>query len=143
MGRELVDGDGDVRGAIKRQAALVTEGEVRLVGEDGARVFCSATTGDGGFQLHFKMDEQRSFVVEEEVADLCCFNGAAAEGENQVVIGGEMLDGCVLAATEFGFAVAREDFGDGDAGFGCDDVVGIDEAPAETRGDERADGGFA
>ena len=143
MGRELVYGDGYVRCAIERQAALVADGEVGLVGEDGARVLSSATTGDGGCKLHFKMDEQGSFVVEEQVADRGGFNGAAAEGENQVVIGGEMLDGCVLAAAEFRFTVAREDFWDGEAGFGRDDVIRIDKAPAKARGDERADGGFA
>jgi hypothetical protein len=49
----------------------------------------------------------------------------------------------MLALAEGGFTVAREEFGDGDAGFGFDDVVGVDKTPAETGCEEGADGAFA
>jgi len=39
--------------------------------------------------------------------------------------------------------VAGEDFGDGHASFGLDHVVYIDEAPAQARGDQRTERGFA
>ena len=54
-----------------------------------------------------------------------------------------MGDGGVLEVAEGGLAAAGEEFGDGAAGFGFDDIVCVEEAPAETRGEERADGGLA
>ena len=49
----------------------------------------------------------------------------------------------MFPVTESGLPVAGEEIGDGTAGFGLDDIVDVDEAPAEPMGDERADRGFA
>ena len=57
---EGVDGDGDVGGAVEREATLVSAGEVGVVGEDGAEVLCAAAAGECGSEFDFEMDEERS-----------------------------------------------------------------------------------
>jgi hypothetical protein len=64
---------------------------------------------------------------------------AAAEGEDQRVAGGEADDGFMFAEAERGLAVAGEELGNGGVGFGFNYIVYVDEFPAETRGEERAD----
>ena len=140
---ECVDGDGDVGGAVEGEAALVAGGEVGLVSEDGAGVLCAAAAGEGGGKLDFEMDENGAGGVQEQGAGGRVFNCAAAEGEDQVVAVRQADDGCVFAVAECGFAVAGEEFGDGNARFRFDDVVDVGEGPAEACGDERAGGAFA
>ena len=140
---ERVDGDGDVGGAVEGQAALIAAGEVGLIGEDGAGAFSALASGEGGRQFDFEVDEKRTGGIEQHVAGLGPLDGPAAEGEDERVASGEAGDGGVFLVAEGGFAVAGEDFCDGDAGFGFDDVVHVNEAPAETACDERADGAFA
>ncbi len=130
-------------GAVERQAALVAGCEVGLVGEDGAGTLGAAAAGEGGGEFDFEVDEQGAGSVEEQIAGFGALDGASAEGKDEGVLGGEAGDGGVFDVAEGGLAVAGEDFGDGHAGFGLDDVVNVEEAPAEARGEERADGAFA
>lgn len=141
-GRESVDENGDVGSAVERQAALVASFKVGLIGEDGAGVLGTAAAGEGGRQSDFEMDEEGSGAVEEQAAGRIPFDCASAKGEDEGVGGGETGDGGVFAVAKGGFTVAGEELGDGHAGFGFKDVVGVEEAPAEALGDEWTDGGF-
>ena len=142
IGRQVVDGDGDVGGAVERQTALVAGFEVGLIGEDGARIFSASAASEGDGQGDFKMDEERSRVREKQGARFGSLDCAAAQSENKGVCAGEAGDGVVLAVAKGGFSVAGKEFGDGHADFGLEDVVGVKEAPAEALGDQRADSGF-
>ena len=115
--RERIHGDGDVGGAVEREAAVVAVGQVGLVGEDGAGVLRAGAAGQGGGQLHFQMDQQRAGVSEQQRASLGALDGAAAKGQNQRVRGGQAGYGRVFAVAEPCFAMAGEEFGDGGAGF--------------------------
>ncbi len=141
-GREGVDENGDVGSAVQRQAALVAGFEVGLVGEDGACVLGATATRKRGRQSDFEMDEKCAGTVEEQVASCIPFDRASTQGEDEGIGGGEAGDGCMLAVAKGGFAVAGEELGDGHAGLGFKNVIGVEEAPAEALGDERADGGF-
>ncbi len=140
--RESVYDNGDVGGAVERQATLVASLEIRVIGEDGAGVLGTAAASQRGWQSDFEMDEESTGAVEQQVASCIPFDCAAAEGENQSIGGREAGDGGMFAVAEGGFAVTGEELGDGHAGFGFKDVIGVEEAPAKTLGDERADGGF-
>jgi hypothetical protein len=142
-GGEAVDGDGDVGLAVEGEAAVVAALEVGAIGEDGAAGLGSGAAGEGGFKQYFEVDEEGCGLGEEQRADGVGLDGAAAESEDETVFDRELGDGGVLALAEAGFAVLAEDFRDGTAGGGDDNVVGVDKAPAESRGEERADGAFA
>ena len=142
IGRQVIDGDRDVGGAVQGEAALVAGFEVGLIGEDGARIFSAAAASEGDGQGDFKMDEERSMVREKQGARFGSLDGAAAQSENKGVCVGQAGDGGVFAVAEGGLAVLREELRDGRAGFGLEDVVGVEKAPAEALGDHRADSGF-
>jgi hypothetical protein len=142
LGRELIGAQGNVRCSVERQAALVARGEVGVIGENGTRVFGSAAAGERGVEFDLEMHEQGTGGIEKG-ARVFALDGATAESQHQSVGGREPGDGCVFAIAEGGFAVAGEDFGDGGAGFGFNDVVDVDELPAEARGKNGTDGGFA
>jgi hypothetical protein len=141
--RQRVDGDGDVGGAVERETALIADGEVGLVGEDGADVLCAAASGECGGQFDFKMNQEGAGPGEEQGAGGCVLDCAAAKSEDEGVRGGEAGDGFMLADAEGRFAVAGEELGNSCAGFGLDYVVKVDEGPAEALGEERANGSFA
>ncbi len=140
---EFIHANGDMRGAVKGQTALVAAGEIGLIGEDGAGVFSAAATGEGGGQLHFEMDEECAGSVEQEIAGFGALNGATAEGQHQFIAGDEASDGRILAIAECWLAMVGEKLGDLCTGFGFDYVIDVDKTPAEACGDERADCGFA
>lgn len=114
-----------------------------MIGEDGARVFGSAAAGEGRVQFNFKMDEKRAGRVEKKRPRVFAFDGAASESEDEVFSGCEACDGGVFAIAKSIFTVTCEYLSDGCFGFGFDHIVGVDEVPAETSGDERTDGRFA
>lgn len=139
----MVDGERGVGHAIEREAALVAGGEVGAVGEDGADVLGAAAACEGGFETDFEMDEERSGRGEEEFAGFRALDCAAAESEDEGIGYGEAGDGSVLEIAEGRFAACGEDFCNGEACFGFEDGIGVKKLPAEARGEERADGGFA
>ena len=142
IGRQVIDGDRDVGGAVQGEAALVAGFEVGLVGEDGARVFRAAAAGERGGQGDLKMDEEGAGVREKQCASFGPLNCAAAQSENKGICGGKTGDESVFAVAEGRLAVTGKEFCDGHAGFGLEDVVGVEKAPAEALGDERTDSGF-
>jgi hypothetical protein len=69
---------------------------------------------------------------------------ASAQGQNLSIASRVQAGDCrVLAVAKCSFAVAGEEFDDGNAGLSLDDIVHIDKAPAQAAGDERPDGAFA
>jgi hypothetical protein len=140
---EGIDGDREMGGAIERKAALVTAGEVGLVSEDGADVLCATAAGEGGGELDLKVDEDGAGGVQEQGASCRVLDGAAAEGENQILATRKACDGRVLSVAECRFAVVREEFGNRDTSFSLNHVICIDKAPAQAAGDERTDCTFA
>src|SRR5260370_12258777 len=78
---------------------------------------------------------------EEAVGEL--FRGAAAEGEDGVVLaeGGGESGG--FEAAEMGLAVALEELGDGGAGASLEVGVEVEEAPVEAGGEGGGDGGVS
>ena len=143
VGRERVDGDGGVGGAVERAPALVAGGEIGVVGQDRPRLFGPAAARQRGGEFDFEVDEQAAGRVKQEIAGVGAFDGAAAQSEDEIIGRDEAGDDCVLEIAEVGLAVARKDFCDGAAGFSFEDIVGIKETPAQAACDERADGGFA
>jgi hypothetical protein len=142
-GGERVDGDGEVRGAIEGKAAFVAGGEIGLVGEYGASTLRATASGERGGELDLKMDKKCARGVEEEISGLGALNRTAAECKHKGISGCYADDGRVLAVAKGRFAVTGEELGDGAAGFSFDNVVDVDESPAEALCDEGADGGFA
>ena len=86
-------------------------------------------------------DGAGSLLDEEAVAE--GFGRAAAEGEYGVRAGEGAGEGAGLEAAEMGLAEGAEDLGDGDTGEVGDEVVEIEEGPAEVVGEVAADGGLA
>src|ERR1039458_5830807 len=117
---EGIDGNREVSSAVEREAALVAAGQVGLVGEDGAGVLSAAAAGEGGGQFDLQMDQERAGRVEQQGARGGVLDGAAAQGENQRVAGGQAGDGGMLAVAEWSLAVAGEEFRDSGAGLGLD-----------------------
>ena len=142
-GRERAGGDGDVGGAIEGQAALVACGESGAIGEQGAGAFGAAATGQGGGQIHFQMNQQGCRRGKQQSAVLFTLNGAAAQGENEVLGGDEPRQDGVFAVAKGGFAVTGEECGNGAAGFSLDHVVQIEKAPAQAGRQQWARGAFA
>jgi hypothetical protein len=140
--REGVDKNGDVGGAVKRQAALVAGLKIRLISEDGAGVLCTAASVECGSQSDFEMDEEGAGAVEQQMASCIPFDCASAKGEDQGIGGSEACDGFMFAVAKGGFAVAGEELGDGHAGFSFKNFIGVEESPAEALCDKRADGGL-
>ena len=138
-----IGANGNVRGAVEWQAALIAHGKVGVIGEDGAGVFGSAAAGECCVQFDFKMNEQGAWVAEKKRARVFAFDGATAESEDEVFAGCEARDGGVFAIAKISFSVVREDVRDGRAGFFFDHVIDINELPAETGSDERTDSGLA
>ena len=67
---------------------------------------------------------------------------AAAGGDDGFVAALEFFDNATFHGAKSGFALVLEDVGDGGAGTGFDDVVGIKEGEVEGGSDLPADGGF-
>ena len=130
-------------GAVKGETALVAGGEVGLVGENRAGVFSAAAAQQGCGQFNFEVDEQGVRRGKQEGAGIRALDGSAAKGQDDGIEFGEAGDGGMFAVAEGGFAVTCKDFGDGRLVLGFDHIVDIDEFPAKTACDERADGGFA
>src|ERR1035438_1044080 len=140
---EGIDGDGDVSGAVERKAVAVAGFQVRSICEDGADIFGAATAREGGGQFNLEMDEEGAGGIEQERARGRMLDGAAAEGEDQGVAGGEACDFVVFALAEGCLAVEGKELGDGYASFGFNHVVHIEKGPSEAGGKKRAYGGLA
>ena len=143
IGRQVIDGDRGVCGAVERQTALVAGGKIGLIGEDGADLLTAAAAGEGGGQLDLEMDEDGSGRGEEQVAGFIALDGSAAQGQHEGIGGGEAGDGRVLAIAKSGLAELGEDLRDGHGGFGLDHVIHVKEAPAKPVCNQRADSAFA
>jgi hypothetical protein len=140
--RKRVNRNGNVSGAVEREAALVTSSKVGLISEKGAGVFGSAATGERCRQCDFKMDKDRAGSGQEQQAGFSAFNGAAAQRQHNRIFGGEAGDSCMLQIAKESFSVVREDFSNRGSGIGFDHVIDVKKAPTEFAGDERADGRF-
>ena len=143
IGSKSIRMDRNVRHAIERQAALIARGEVGVIGENGARVFSSAATGERCVELDFKVYEQCVGSVEQEQARVFALNGATAEGEDQRATARQSGNGGVFAVAKGAFAVAREDVGDSGACLRFDHIVDVDELPAKARGNAWTNGRLA
>ena len=131
-----------MRRAVQRQSALIARGEIGLICKNGTSALSSTAAGECGLELDFEMDEECAGRVQQEIARVFAFNGAAAESEDKIFSGGQARNGGVFEIAESILALLREDLGNGRCGFGFDDVVHVNESPAETPGNERADGGL-
>ena len=114
-----------------------------MVGEDRTDVFSSGAAGEGGRQFHFEMNQERCWRGDEKRSRGRVFDCATSEGEDQRVAGGEADDGFMFSEPECGLALAGKKLRNGGAGFGFNYVVHIDEFPAETCGEQRADRALA
>nr|BFF26663.1 hypothetical protein GCM10025732_46280 [Glycomyces mayteni] len=81
--------------------------------------------------------------VGEELAGVRGEDGAAAEGEDPVVLGHGPADRFAFERAEVLLAVVHEDVGDRLPGGGDDVGVGVAECRAERLGQRAADGGLA
>ena len=122
-GEALLGGDGVLEdgAADVLQHAAVVEGGEGSVEEDGE--------GAGGL------------LDEESVGEL--FGRAAAECEDGLGAAEGGGEGARFKAAEAGFAVKLEELGNGGAGAGFEVSVDVEEVPADTGGEETADGGLA
>lgn len=75
---EGIDRDGDVGGAVKREATVIATGKIGLVGEDGAEMLSAAASGEGGGEFDFKVNEDCAGGGEEQRASGGVLDGAAA-----------------------------------------------------------------
>lgn len=79
----------------------------------------------------------------EEKAVGKLLGGAAAQGDDDVILREGAREGGGLQAAEVGLAVGGEELGHGGAGAGFEVLVEIEEGPAELAGKQASDGGFA
>jgi hypothetical protein len=82
-------------------------------------------------------------VSDEQLAAGRAEDGAAAQGEDAVVVGERPGDGGLLQRTEVLLAGGDEQVGDGAAGERLDVGVGVAEGHAQRGRDRRPDGGLA
>jgi hypothetical protein len=143
-GVDGVGGDALVVGAAEVEAALGggEVGEVGASGGGGVGGLLGAAVGEG-LEGGGEVDDGGvgCLLEEEAVAEL--FRGAAAEGEDDVMLAEERGEGGGLEVAEVGFAALGEDLGDGAVVTGFYFVIEVEEAPAEAVSEERAGGGFA
>ena len=103
----------------------------------------AAAAGEGGGQFDFQMNQECAGACKQQGAGGGVLDGAAAQGQHQVVAFGEARDGLMLALAEDLLALTREDLGNGDSGFGFDHVVDIHESPVQARGYQRTNRSLA
>lgn len=89
------------------------------------------------------MNKERCRCGDEKGAGVCMLDCSAAEGEDQRVASRKADDSLMFTKAECWLAVTGKEFGDGDAGFRFNYVIHINEFPAETCGEQRADRAFA
>lgn len=114
-----------------------------MVGENGTHIFGPAAAGECGAELDFEVYEQCAGCTEKKRTRVFAFDGTAAESQHLGVACCKPHYRCVFKVAKGVFAVARKDVGDSGAGFGFDHVVHVNKLPAEARGEDGADGGFA
>ncbi len=139
---------GGVDGEVGEAAVEgVAPGEAELggggVGEDGAGYVLQHAAIEEGGERGVEEDGEgvRGLFEEKAVGEL--FGGAAAEGEDGVVLAEGGGEGGGFEAAEVGFAVTLEELGDGGSGAGFEVGVEVEEGPVDAGGEEAAYCGLA
>ncbi len=101
------------------------------------------TAHQRGLQLYLEMHQQGFLGLQEQGARGFSFNGPSAQRQNEGAGAGQTRDGSPLALAECGFAFTGEDLGNAATGFSGNHIIDIDKLPAETPGEQGADGAFA
>ena len=137
-------GEPAVEGMAEAEAGFGSDGvgEVGAGGGGGGEGLKHAAVEEGGEgRVEEDGDGAGGLLEEEAVGE--GFRRATAEGEDGVGAG-ECAGECAgLEPAEMRLAEGGEDLGDGDAGEIGNEVVEIEEGPAEMRGEVAADGGLA
>ena len=106
-----------MRGAVERQATLITCCKVCMIGQNGPQKLRAAAPLERGLEVDLKVNQQRLGRGQKELATRRILDGSAAKRQHQPVAAGELrvaeesCNGRPLSRAELRFAFALEDLG--------------------------------